>query len=71
MSGRLLWSPQAAADVEEILHFIAVEEKRPLIAERLAIEFIEACTSYADNSSFGQIEPRLPNRVDASLSSGG
>ncbi|MCA9236661.1 MAG: type II toxin-antitoxin system RelE/ParE family toxin [Planctomycetales bacterium] len=60
MTRHVVWSPQAVADWEQILHYIAVEQERPLVAERLAVDLRAACQPYAAAPEIGQAEPRLP-----------
>jgi plasmid stabilization system protein ParE len=59
MTPRAQWTPEAEADVEEIVYYIAVKDGRPLVAEQLANGILEACERYALHPLIGEIEPRL------------
>lgn len=56
---RLLRTPSAEEDLLEIAHYIAVEQQRPLTAERLIDEMIGKCGEYAATPQGGAAVPHL------------
>jgi toxin ParE1/3/4 len=57
--GQAIWSELAELDLEEIVYYIAVEDKRPQVAEQIAGEIRDACDRYAEHPLVGEREPRL------------
>jgi toxin ParE1/3/4 len=53
------WTPEAEADLEEIAYYIAVEERRPAVAEQIVRGIHRACEPYAATPSIGEAERRI------------
>jgi plasmid stabilization system protein ParE len=45
----VLWTPRAERHLEDIAYYIAVNDQRPLTAEKVVREIHEKCYLYADN----------------------
>lgn len=50
---RVLWTPRAERHVEDIAYYIAVDDGRPLTAEKIVREIHEKCNLYALNPLLG------------------
>jgi len=44
----------AQADLDEIVHYIAVDQERPEIAEQIVLDIAEKCEKYAMDPQIGQ-----------------
>ena len=55
-----LWTPFAEAELEDILYYLAVEDKQPVRAERIAVEIRERATRVASTQAIWQRHPDLP-----------
>ncbi len=53
------WTPEAELDLEEIAFYIAVKERRPLVAEQVVRGIHDACFKYSATPLIGQPEPRI------------
>ena len=56
---RANWTPRAEAHLEEIAYHIAVEDGRPLTAERIVVEIHDKCQLYAEHPLQGEARPDL------------
>ena len=56
---RLIRTPAAEEDLLEIAYYIAVEQGRPLTAERVVDELHAKCLQYAANPMIGTAAPAL------------
>lgn len=56
---RALWTPRAASHLEEIACYIAVDDGRPLTADKIVREIHEKCQRYATNPLLGTPRPDL------------
>jgi len=56
---RVLRTLAAEADLEDIAYHIAVEDGRPLTADRIIDELIATCDTYAQNPLLGVATPEL------------
>ena len=55
-----VWTPFAESELEDIVYYIAVEDGRPAIAERIAHEIRDRADYVAGLSSVWQKHPGLP-----------
>ena len=60
---RAQWTPQAETDLDEILFTIAVEDGRPLVAEKLADEIHEKAEQYARQPLMGTARPDIDEAI--------
>ncbi len=58
---RVFRTPAAEADLADIAYHIAVEDGRPLTADRNIDELIAKCETYAQNPLLGTAVPELGN----------
>ncbi len=56
---RILWTPRAERHVEDIAYYIAVDDGRPLTAEKIVREIVDKCNLYAANPLLGGACPEL------------
>jgi len=56
---RVLWTPRAERHVEDIAYYIAVDDGRPLTAEKIVREIHEKCNVYATNPLLGAARKEL------------
>jgi len=56
---RALWTPRAERHMEDIAYFIAVDDGRPLTADKIVREIHEKCELYAANPLLGTARPEL------------
>ena len=56
---RVLWTPRAERHVEDIAYYIAVEDGRPLTAEKIVREIHDKCRLYAANPLLGTARPEF------------
>jgi len=54
-----IWTRNAVQDIEEIVYYIAVCDRRPETAERNVREIKEKAEVYADQPTLGQSRPDL------------
>ena len=54
---RILWTPRAERHVEDIAYYIAVDDGRPLTAEKIVREIVDKCNLYASNPLLGEACP--------------
>ena len=59
----VVWSPQARAELKEILKFIARKDHRILTAAKIENEIRQKLIIYAENPEIGTRYPELPNDV--------
>ncbi len=57
------WTPQAVTDLDEIVFYIAVEDGRPLVAEKLADEIYEKAEQYARHPLMGTARPDIGEAI--------
>jgi len=57
---RALWTPLAESELEDIVYYIAVEDQRPLTAERIAREIRNRAETIAGTPAIWQKHPDLP-----------
>jgi plasmid stabilization system protein ParE len=55
-----IWTPFAEAELDDILFYIAVKNRRPLTAERLYFEIHDLVERHAQKELPGHIHPDLP-----------
>lgn len=55
-----VWTPLAEAELEDIVYYIAVEDGRPLTAERVAREIRDRAETIAVTSAIWHKHPDLP-----------
>jgi len=55
-----VWTPLAEAELEDIVYYIAVEDKRPVRAERIACEIRDRADQTASTRAIWQRHPDLP-----------
>jgi len=60
---RAEWTPQAEADLDEIIFYIAVEDGRPIVAEKLADEIHEKAEQYARQPLMGTVRPDIGEAI--------
>ena len=51
---RVVWTPQAEQDLEDIAYYISLESQRPRTAEQNVRLLREKCTTYGANPFLGQ-----------------
>jgi toxin ParE1/3/4 len=56
---KVVWSPRAQADLEEIHYYIAVQNHSLEAANRLIARIDAKCRAYAENNRMGQARPDL------------
>jgi toxin ParE1/3/4 len=56
----VVWTPQATADLEDILYYIRVSDGRPLTARRLAEQLLELIDQYARGKALGHKHAAVP-----------
>jgi len=56
---RTLWTPRAERHLEDVAYHIAVEEGRPLTAEKIVREIHNKCELRAQNPLLGEARPDL------------
>lgn len=55
-----IWTPLAEAELEDIVYYIAVEDRRPTIAEQIANEIRDRADFVAATPAVWQRHPDLP-----------
>ena len=60
---RTLWTPRAEKHLEDIAYYIAVDDGRPITADRIVREIHDTCELYARNPQLGEARPDLGNNV--------
>ncbi|MBC8350902.1 MAG: type II toxin-antitoxin system RelE/ParE family toxin [Planctomycetes bacterium] len=55
-----VWTPLAEAELEDIVYYIAVKDRRPLTAERIARGIHNRAENAADKSAIWRKHPDLP-----------
>jgi plasmid stabilization system protein ParE len=60
MASKAAWTPQAQADVEDILYYIRVEAGRPLTARSIGEEFLAAADAIVGSGFAGLHHPATP-----------
>jgi plasmid stabilization system protein ParE len=58
--GEPLWTPAADAELDEILCYIAIRQRRPETAARLFWEIHDAAESHLKSGSPGHVHPVIP-----------
>jgi len=59
MTPRVQWTPTAEKDLEEIAYYIAVEDGRPSVADRLIDAIVRKCEQYSNQPVMGSLESDL------------
>jgi plasmid stabilization system protein ParE len=57
---RAVWTPQAAQELDEILYFVAVRERRPQVGENIYFEIRRIADEYAQPGAARHIHPVAP-----------
>jgi plasmid stabilization system protein ParE len=57
---RALWTPQAAAELGDILYYIAFKDRRPLTGEKLYYEIRQLADEYARPDAARHSHPLAP-----------
>lgn len=60
---RARWTSLAELDLEEILYYIAVEAKRPLVAEKIGEQIRSCCERLARSPHLGEVRADLGERL--------
>ena len=60
---RAVWTPFAESELEDIIVYIAVEDRRPLTAERIYAEFRDKAYEVANNPNVGHKHPDFPENI--------
>lgn len=60
MTPRVVWTPVAEEDLEEILYYIAVEDGRPETARRLGEEILSAVDRHFQSAAPGNRHSAMP-----------
>ena len=59
--GHAIWTPKAEEDLEKILYYVAVEQRRPDAARQFAIEFERKANAAASRPNRGNRHPLAPS----------
>jgi len=60
-----LWTPRAEKHLEDIAYYIAVDDGRPITAEKIAREIRDQCELCARNPLIGEARPDLGDNYRA------
>ena len=60
---RAVWTPFAEFELEEIIVYIAIEDRRPLTAERIYAEIRDKANEFANTPTVGHTHPDMPERM--------
>ena len=60
-----LWTPRAEKHLEDIAYYIAVDDGRPITAEKIVREIQDKCELYARNPLMGEARPELGDKLRA------
>lgn len=58
--GKALWTPKAEEDLEKVLYYVAVEQRRPEASRQFAIEFEREANAAASSPKLGARHPLAP-----------
>ena len=57
---RVIWTPVAESDLDDILYYIAVIDRRPVTGERIYYEIRDRVAQQVENRHQGQRHPHVP-----------
>ncbi len=59
---RVVWTPVAESDLDDILFYIAFVDRNPRAGERIYYEIRDKATEHAERNLMGQRHPDAPER---------